>query len=134
MLTSGGESSLWRSLDSGNTWARTFTSALANVDSVKLVDLPPEYGDNNQKVFIAGEGDGKPAIWKSVDNSQEFRCQFTHDPIAHTTFPINTWAIVDDTTLFIGSYDGNDGLVYLTSNSGFIYSEGAMRVTRRLTP
>ncbi len=125
MLTFGGKYSLWRSLDGGDTWQRILASALADIDSINLVDLPPQYGDNSQTVFIAGQSDGKPAIWKSTDNGQDFRCQFTHDPATQATIPVNTWVVVDDTTLFIGSHDGSNGLVYLTTNSGFFYSEGA---------
>jgi hypothetical protein len=33
--------------------------------------------------------------------------------------------VVDDATLFIGSHDGSNGLVYLTTNSGLTYCEGA---------
>ena len=94
------------------------------MDSLKLVSLPPQYGDNSQTVFIAGESDGRPAIWKSTDNGQNFRRRFTRDPTTGAAFPIDTWAVVDNTTLFIGSYDGSNGLVYQTTNSGFIYSEG----------
>jgi photosystem II stability/assembly factor-like uncharacterized protein len=123
MLTFGGEHSLWRSLDGGSTWARAFTSALTGVDSIRLVGLPPGYGESSQTVFVAGESDGKPAIWKSTDNGQSFRCRSTHDPTTGAAFSIDAWAIVNDDTLFIGSYDGA-GWVYRTDNSGFSYAEG----------
>ena len=134
LLSYGSEHSLWRSLDGGNTWERTFASNLANVDSISLVDLPPQYGDNSQTVFIAGESNGKPTVWKSTDNGQSFRRRSTHDPTTGATFSIDTWAIVDETTLFIGSFDGtnNLGLVYHTTNSGFFYSEGALAGSQSL--
>lgn len=125
LLTFGGEHSLWRSLDGGNTWARTFASALTNVDSISLVGLPPQYSDNSQVAFVAGVSDGKSTIWKSADNGQNFRRQFARDPTSGAMFSIDTWALVDDTTLFIGSYNGSYGWVYGTTNSGFLYSEGA---------
>lgn len=125
LLTFGGEHSLWRSLNGGNTWLRTFTSALANVDSISMVELSPQYSDNSQVAFVAGESDGKSTLWKSADNSQYFRRQFARDPTSGAMFAIDTWALVDDTTLFIGSYNGSYGWVYCTTNSGFLYSEGA---------
>ena len=124
MLTFGGEHSLWRSLNSTHTWERVLASALANVDNMKMVGLPPQYGDNIQTVFVAGESNGRPAIWESTDNGQNYRCRFTQDPDTGSPFPIDTWAIADETSLFVGSYDGSNGLVYRTTNSGFIYSEG----------
>jgi photosystem II stability/assembly factor-like uncharacterized protein len=123
LLTFGGEHSLWRSLDGGNTWARTFASALANVDNINLVALPPQYGDNSV-VFVAGESNGKPTVWKSTDNGQIYRRQFARDPTTGASIAIDAWAVVDDTTLFLGSYNGSDGRIYRTTNSGFIYSEG----------
>ena len=66
MLTWGGEHSLWRSLNGGTTWKKVFTSALANVDSIRLVELSPRYGNGSQVVFTAGTGGGNPVIWKSM--------------------------------------------------------------------
>ena len=40
--------------------------------------------------------------------------------------------MVNDTTLFIGSYDGSNGLVYRTTNSGLTYSEGAVAGSQSL--
>ena len=125
MLTFGGEYSLWRSQDGGNTWVRIFGSSLTNVDSLRLVALPPQYGDDNRTVFIAGESAGKPTIWNSTDDGRSFRRRFTFDPATGASFPVDAWATVDNTTLFIGSFNGISGLVYLTTNSGFSYSEGA---------
>ncbi|GAI39131.1 unnamed protein product, partial [marine sediment metagenome] len=116
MLTWGGEHSLWRSLNDGTSWERVFTSALANVDSISLVELPPQYGNGSQVVFLAGISNGNSAIWKSTDNGQSFNSFRTIPP------PIDTRAVISDTTLFIGSHDGSDGLVYRTTNSGLSYS------------
>jgi hypothetical protein len=117
MLTFGGEHSLWRSLNGGVSWERVYTSALPDVDQIDRVELPPQYGGNSRVVFIAGSSNGNPAIWKSTDNGQSFTRQIAPSPI-------DTWAVVDDTTLFIGSYDGSNGLVYRTTTSGSTYPEG----------
>jgi len=119
MLTyhTGGEHSLWRSLNGGTSWEGVYTSALPDVDKIDRVELPPQYDNDNQVVFIAGSSNGNPAIWKSTDNGQSFNRRIV-------PFPIDTWAVVDDTTLFIGSYDGSNGLVYRTTDSGSTYSEG----------
>jgi hypothetical protein len=117
MLTFGGEHSLWRSLNGGVSWEGVYTSALPDVDQIDRVELPPQYGGNSRVVFIAGSSNGNPAIWKSTDNGQSFTRQIAPSPI-------DTWAVVDDTTLFIGSYDGSNGLVYRTTTSGSTYPEG----------
>ena len=124
MLTHGGTHSLWRSLDEGASWERVFSSALPNVDSINLVELPPQYGNGNRVVFLAGTWNGEPTIWKSNNNGQNFVYRLTHDPDTGDAFNIDTWAVTDDDTLFIGSFDDEDekGLVYYTTNSGLNYS------------
>lgn len=126
MLTFGSEHSLWRRQDGGGSWERIFASALADVDSLNLVGLPPQYNDDSQTVFVAGESHSHPTIWESTDNGQNYKHHFTRDPTTGAAFPIDTWVIVDENTLFIGSYDGSHGLVYNTTNGGFFYSEGAL--------
>ena len=121
----GGEHSLWRSLNGGTSWERVYTSALADVEQIDRVALSPQYDSDNQVVFIAGSSNGNSAIWKSTDNGQNFRRR-------RVPFPIDTWAVVDDTTLFIGSFDGGNGLVYRTTNSGLTYSEGAIAGSQSL--
>jgi len=133
MLTFGSEYSLWRSLDCGTIWERIFTSTLTNVDSIDLVELSPQYGSSRQVLFIAGNSNGRPAIWMSNDNGQIFTTRPTFDPDSGAPLPIDTWATIDDTTLFIGSYDGSNGMVYRTTNSGFSYSSGAPAGTQSLT-
>ena len=132
MLTFGGEYSLWRNLNGGTIWERIFASTLTNVDSIDLVELSPQYGDSSQAVFIAGSSNGRPAIWKSTDSGQNFIRRVTFDPDTGDPFPINIWAIVNDTTLFIGSHDGSNGLVYHTTDSGFSYSTGAVAGSQSL--
>jgi photosystem II stability/assembly factor-like uncharacterized protein len=121
----GGEHSLWRSLNGGTRWERVYTSALADVDEIDRVELSPRYDSDNQIVFIAGSSNGNPAIWKSSDNGQSFA-------LRTVPFPIDAWAVVDDTTLFIGSHDGSNGLVYRTTNSRLTYSEGTIAGSQSL--
>ncbi len=128
ILTSDGERSLWRSTNGGVKWERIFTGALPGVDTITLVGLPPRYGSGTNVLFLAGTGGGKSSIWKSTDNGQNFVRQTTRDPArtltTNTSFGIDTWAVVDDDTLFIGSFDGTNGLVYYTADSGWTYSTG----------
>ncbi len=133
MLTWGSAHSLWRSLNGGTRWERVYSSALANVDSIDRVELSPQYDDGNEVVFIAGESNGNPAIWKSTDNGQSFSSpRFTRDPSSGASFNIDTWAVVNDKTLFIGSYDGSSGLVYRTTKSGLSYSTVAVAGSQSL--
>ncbi len=124
MLTFDGGHSLWRSFDDGASWERVLSSTMAGVDSMKLVALSPQYGNDSEVIFIAGSSSGSWAIWKSTNNGQRFTCYPAFDPATRTAIPIDTWAVVNDTTLFVGSYDGTHGLVYYTTNSGFFYSDG----------
>ena len=126
MLTRNSKDSLWRSLNGGTKWERVYSSALPNVDSIKWVELSPQYGNGSQVMFLAGTRDSKPAIWKSKDDGQSFVLRLTHDPDTDDTFSIDIWAVVNDDTLFIGSFDGSNGLVYYTSNSGWSYSDGVI--------
>ncbi len=125
MLTFDGEHSLWLSLNGGTRWERVFTSALANVDSIKLVEPSPQYGSGSQVVYLAGVSNGSPVIWKSIDNGQAFRRRVV-------PFPIDIWTVVSDNTLFVGSYDGSNGLVYRTTDSGFFYPTGALAGSQSL--
>jgi len=115
---------LWRSTDGGDTWERTLTSQPDTVDSLNRVALPPQYGDNCLTVFIAGESHGSPAIWESTDSGQSFRRRFPRNPATGEGMAIDTWSIVDDATLYVGSYDGSQGMVFKTVNKGLVFAEG----------
>ncbi|MBI4284038.1 MAG: hypothetical protein HY663_06175 [Chloroflexi bacterium] len=121
MLTWGGKHSLWWT--GGGNWERVLTTTQANIDEMKRVELSPQYGNSSRVLFLAGTGGGNPAIWKSADNGQSFTRQSV--PFAFNP-PLDPWAVVNDGTLFLGSYDGSKGLVYTTNNSGFFYSTGAV--------
>ena len=126
MITLGGGRNLWRSTDDASTWERILSSNLASVDSLKFVDLPPQYADDSHTIFVAGESNGSPVIWESKDNGQTYRRRFTRDPSTDTAFPVDAWAIADEKTLLIGSYDGSHGIVYRSTDDGFSYSEGVL--------
>ncbi len=113
------EYSLWRSLNSGATWERVFTSTQANADSLKLVELSPRYGSNSRVVFLTGTSGGNSTVWKSADNGGTFTQR-------GVPFPIDIWTVVSDDILFLGSYDGSNGLIYRTTNSGLAYSTGSV--------
>jgi hypothetical protein len=119
MLTfyTAGEHSLWRSLNDGDDWARVYSSALADIDEIDRVALSPHYDKDNPVVFLSGSSQGRAAVWKSADNGQNFKRKTSR-------FPIDCWAVTSDDSLFIGSYDGTSGRVYLTTNSGLSYSDG----------
>jgi photosystem II stability/assembly factor-like uncharacterized protein len=112
-----GAHSLWRSLSDGDKWERVYSSALAEVDEIDRVSLSPQYNKDSPVVFLTGFSNGKTALWKSADNGQSFKRKIAR-------FPIDCWAVVDDESLFIGSYDGTSGRVYLTTDSGRSYSDG----------
>ncbi|MBU2608808.1 MAG: hypothetical protein KKF26_05765 [Chloroflexi bacterium] len=124
MLThrTGGRHSLWRSLNDGAIWERTYSSALANVTALDKIQLSPQYGNEHQVVFLAGSS-GNPSLFKSTDNGQTFAHHINSNPNTGASFSIDTWTVVDDNILFIGGFDGSNGLVYHTNNAGAWYSK-----------
>jgi photosystem II stability/assembly factor-like uncharacterized protein len=113
----GAEHSLWRRRD--GAWERVYGTSLPDVEKLERVALCPQYDDDNRVVLVAGTGNGSPSIWKSSDDGQSFTRRVT-------PLPVDTWAVVDDSTWFIGGYDGTNGRVHLTTNSGLSYSLGAI--------
>ena len=107
--------SLWRTLDSGKKWDRVFCSSFSGIDNLKFVKTPPQYGPNSLYLIVAGQKDGKPAIWQSGDNGQTFMSHIAPSDIF-------SWAIVDNTRWFIGCHDGSKALVLYTANGGNFYS------------
>jgi hypothetical protein len=119
LLTWGGEYSLWRTLDGGARWERVFSSAPPNIDTINLVKVSPNYGRDSQVIFLAGTGGGGATICISADGGQSFTPR-------GAPMVIDAWAVTDDNSLFLGSYNGTDGLIYHTANSGFSYSNGVV--------
>ncbi len=117
MLThrDGGGHSLWRRRD--GAWERVYCTSLP--DALERVALCPQYDDDNRVVLLAGAGNGSPSIWKSSDDGQSFTRR-------GTPLPVDAWAVVDDSTWFIGGYDGANGRVYHATNSGLSYSLGSV--------
>ncbi|MDD4876437.1 MAG: hypothetical protein PHQ86_04815, partial [Dehalococcoidales bacterium] len=106
-------------------WERIFTNTPANIDSFNLVKLTPQYNNDNQLLLLAGISSGNSALWESTDNGQSFNPpHLTNDSITSTSFNIDIWAIVNEHTVFIGSFDpiNNHGLLYCTTDSGLTYS------------
>jgi len=125
MITSGTGQSLWRSMNDGSTWERILCSNSPGVDILGLVSLPPQYSTDCLTLFVYGESNGKPAIWESKDNGQSFRCWFTRDPVSSMSFNIDVWAVANENTIYTGSCNGSQGMIYRTTNSGYSYSVGA---------
>ncbi len=124
MITFGNGHSLWRSQTGGITWERILSSTHEGVDTLTRVGLPAQSWYSQPTVFLTGESLGRPAIWESLDNGQSYLVRHTRNPATGTDLPVDTWAIVDETTLFIGSYDGAESRLYKTINSGFFFFEG----------
>lgn len=122
LLTSGGKHSLWRSSNGSAAWERVFSGALTSVDSLKLVKLPPQYSRSSPAVILFGVSNGVSAIWKSVDNGQDFRLRILADPAGGAALTITVAAAASSDILFIGSYDGSNGLVYRSKDGGLTLS------------
>jgi photosystem II stability/assembly factor-like uncharacterized protein len=119
MLThsDGEEHSLWR--HRGGAWERVYGTSLPDVDTLERVALCPQYDADNRVVLLAGTGDGSPSIWKSTDDGQSFNRR-------RTPLPVDAWVVIDNSTWFIGGYDGSNGRLYHVTNSGLSYSLGTI--------
>ena len=129
MLTFNGENlihSLWRTTDSGSTWERVFCGSNAHFDTLDMVKTIPQYGTDSQVIFVAGQKDGHPVIWKSSDNGQSFT-------LRSAPCVIDTLTIVDSNNWFVGGYDGSSGLVYSTINGGNFYKDPVEAGSQPLT-
>jgi hypothetical protein len=115
LLTWGGEHSLWRTLDGGGRWERVFDSTRPDIDTISLVKLSPQYGSGSQVIFLAGTWGGGAAIWQSADNGQSFIPR----GVPRT---IDAWAVTDNNSLWLGSYNGTNGLIYHMANGAVFYS------------
>ncbi len=124
IITSGMGQSLWRSMDDGYSWERLLYSNSPSVDGLTYVNLPPEYGTDCLTLFVAGQSNDLPAILESKDNGQSFQYWYTHDPATGAVFSIDVWAISDENTLYIGSYNGSQAMIYTTTNHGYSFSQG----------
>ena len=133
LLTFGGNYCLWQSTDDGQKWARLLSSSLADVDTIEIVGLSPQYGNGTRVIFLAGYSGGQPVLWKSADNGQRYMKYSTTDPDSATSLPVHALSVVDDTTLFIGSYVGSNARVYRTTNGGYTYESGATAGNQTIT-
>jgi len=124
LLTSGGDCCFWRSTDDGQKWERLYSSSFADVDNIDFIALSPQYGNDSQVVFLAGNSNGQPLLWKSTDSGQRYTKCLTADPDSSAPLPIDALTVVDDTTLFIGSYAGSNAYIYRTTNGGYTYESG----------
>ena len=64
--------SLWRTTDSSSTWDRIFCGSYSDINSMDLVKTIPQYGTDSPVIFVAGQKNSNPVIWKSNDNGQNF--------------------------------------------------------------
>jgi len=126
MLTFGANYCFWRSTDDGQKWERLYSSSPADVDTIDLVELSPQYGNGSQVIFLAGNSNGQPVLWKSVDHGQRYAKYLTADPDSSTSLPVHALNAVDDATLFIGSYVSGNACVYRTTDGGYTYESGAI--------
>jgi len=126
LITFGGNYCLWRSTDDGQEWERLYSSSLPDVDTIDLVELSPEYGKDNPIVLLAGNSNGQPVVWKSVDNGERYTVYPANDPDTSASLPIHAWLMVDDDTLFIGSYVSGNASVYRSVNGGYTYESGTI--------
>ena len=126
LITFGGNYCLWRSTDDGQEWERLYSSSLPDFDTIDLVELSPEYSQDNPLVFLAGNSNGQPVIWKSADNGERYTAYPANDPDTGASLSVHTWLVVDDDTLLIGSYVSGNASVYRSINGGYTYESGTI--------
>lgn len=117
MLTFGAGHSLWRTSDSIH-WERVFSSSLPGVDEIRRVRLA------NETLYLSGTSDGRATIWVSTNGGRDFAARAALAPDGGGPFDIDAWAAAGNGSLFIGSFDGEKGLVYRSGNGGYSFSKG----------
>lgn len=132
LITFGAHYCLWRSTDDGQEWERLCSSSLPDVDTIDLVELSSEYSQDNQLIFLAGNSNGQSVLWKSIDNGQKYTKYPASDPDSSVSLPIHAWSVVDDDTLFIGSYVSGNASIYRTINGGYTYESRAIAGSQTL--
>ena len=118
LLTWGGEQSLWRSKNSGNSWERVYTCSLGNAASIIHVAACSQNRFQPLSVVLTGETLGA-TVWKSSDGGQTF----TGRPAG---FNIDAMAVAGPDEYFFAAYNGSNGLVYRTTDGGISYSAPAI--------
>jgi len=117
--------SLWRSVSDGASWERLLSTSAAQVDGLQKVLVSDGYASNKREVFLAGTGNGGPAIWTSEDGGQTFVLHAA--PLA-----VAAWCSRGN-ALFVAGYDGSEGLVYRFDTAGFSPPTGATVGSQPLT-
>jgi hypothetical protein len=113
MITEGnsGNSILWRSTDSGETWDAVLTEGQGitlpsgltlTVPEFDKVAISPRFASDTT-VFICQKGSA-PDIWRSTDNGFHFSPLPTK---SGTTGTINSWAIVNNREILVGDSLGD---------------------------
>ncbi|MFH0847711.1 MAG: hypothetical protein V1894_06650 [Chloroflexota bacterium] len=117
LLTVSTKESLWLSQNGGLSWERVFSSVLSGVDNLMLLKLSPNYSKGQGAIYLSGVSGGNPAIWRSTDNAVSFNRY--SPPLA-----VDVMTPVDDKKLFIGGFDGTNGIIYQSENGGFFFDDG----------
>lgn len=117
--SSNSKHSLWLTEDGGNRWQRVFNGNLPGVDSLRLVTGVP------QTIFLAGQSNSNPIIWKTNDNGQTFT-------VRPAPYSIDAWVLADSNTFFVGGFDGSKGLIARSTNGGTFYADATEVGTKSL--
>ncbi|MBI4296426.1 MAG: hypothetical protein HY667_04840 [Chloroflexi bacterium] len=125
LLTFGGKHSLWRTQDAGSHWERVYSSALPYLDQIKLLGVSPNY-KNSKTIFLTGTKGGNWVVAKSVNGGENFTPRAAFDPETTAAIPIDLLEVIDDSTLFLVSFDGTNGRVYRSTDGGFSYARGTV--------
>jgi hypothetical protein len=124
---------LWRSDDGGVHWVLILRSDAFQVTGLDHLGLSPQYGTNKKVLYVSGTSNKKPVLWRSEDGGETFsNPTISRDPDSGSEFPIDTFTVMENDTLIIGTYDGINGLVYHTSDGGLSYSNKAVAGTASL--
>jgi hypothetical protein len=134
LLTYGmGKHCLWRSDDAGVHWVLILHGDAFEVTSLDHVRLSPQYGTNQKVLYVSGTSNKKPALWKSEDGGETFsNPNVSRDPDSGSEFPIDSFTVVGNSTLVVGTYDGTNGLLYRTFDGGLHYTDKAVAGTASL--
>jgi len=112
LITASVYSSLWYRSSGGQNWERIFCDYGIAEDRIDRILLSPHY-PVNKRVLLGRTG--YPFIWQSTDGGQSFLKSCLEDPSTLSQVNLDVWGISSDEILFIGSFNGENSIVYQTA-------------------
>ncbi len=112
--TAGFESNVWKSTCRGLRWER-ITNRSLNDSYIRGVSVPADYSRDNPVLYLFASSNGNTLVEKSLDNGRTFS-------VSTLPVDIDTWNVIDSTTVYVGGCRDFDIVLYSTEDGGATWS------------